>query len=94
MHKEIFTKEQIKLFPLIKKFSKNFGLVGGTAIVFNIGHRQSIDFDLFSAIPFDNLQIKRKILPNNTIDKILIKLSKKLKRFLEKILMKKYFARN
>lgn len=35
------------LLPLLKKFKKEFYLVGGTAIAFHIGHRFSIDFDLF-----------------------------------------------
>ena len=48
MHKEILTKEQIKLLPLVAEFSKDFGLVGGTAVAFHLGHRRSIDFDLFS----------------------------------------------
>jgi hypothetical protein len=34
MHKEILTKEQIDLLPLLKSFSHNFGLVGGTAMLF------------------------------------------------------------
>lgn len=29
MHKEILTPEQLKLLPLLRKFSKEFGLVGG-----------------------------------------------------------------
>ncbi|MCK5211890.1 nucleotidyl transferase AbiEii/AbiGii toxin family protein [Candidatus Parcubacteria bacterium] len=61
MHKEILTKEQIELLPLVKKFNKDFGLVGGTAIAFHIGHRQSIDFDLFSLKEFENAKIKKKI---------------------------------
>ncbi|MEA2064850.1 MAG: hypothetical protein U9O66_00955 [Patescibacteria group bacterium] len=47
MHKKILTKEQKELLPLIKKFIKKFGLVGGTAIALQIGHRESIDFDFF-----------------------------------------------
>lgn len=61
MHKEIFTGEQINLLPLIKKFSKDFGLIGGTAIAFHIGHRRSIDFDLFTNKKFQNLKIRKKI---------------------------------
>jgi len=61
MHKDILTKEQQKLLPLVGEFAKDFGLVGGTAIALNIGHRRSIDFDLFSLKEFDNYQIKRKI---------------------------------
>ncbi len=65
MRKEILTTEQLKLLPLIKSFSKDFGLVGGTAIALQIGHRQSIDFDLFTNKKFSNAQIRKKILENN-----------------------------
>lgn len=72
MHKEILTKEQAEILPLIKKFAKNFGLVGGTAIAYHIGHRQSIDFDLFSVKPFGNLSVSKKILEDAVIDKVFI----------------------
>ena len=61
MHKEILTEEQIKLLALVKKFSRNFGLVGGTAISLQIGHRRSIDFDLFSLKKFNNGRIRQII---------------------------------
>lgn len=61
MHKEILSPEQIKLLPLIKKFSVDFGLVGGTAIALHIGHRESIDFDLFSYEEFKSVNIKRRV---------------------------------
>lgn len=61
MHKEVLTKEQVKLLPLIKSFSKDFFLVGGTAFAIYLGHRQSIDFDLFTDEKFSNLRIKRQI---------------------------------
>lgn len=61
MREEILTKEQIELLPVVNLFSKDFGLVGGTAVALHIGHRESIDFDLFSTKPFDNFKIKRKI---------------------------------
>lgn len=72
MHKEILTKEQYALLPVIKEFSKDFVLVGGTAIALHIGHRRSIDFDLFSYDDFDNKKIKRKILRYAKIDKTYI----------------------
>jgi len=59
MFKEILTAEQIKLLPLVQKFSKEFGLVGGTAVALQIGHRQSIDFDLFSYQKFRNAKIRK-----------------------------------
>ncbi|MEK7657928.1 MAG: hypothetical protein AAB366_01915 [Patescibacteria group bacterium] len=65
MHKEILTEEQKNLLPLVGEFARDFGLVGGTAIALNIGHRRSIDFDLFSLKKFDNYQIKRKISSKN-----------------------------
>ena len=61
-HKEILTKEQIDLLPLLKLFNKDFGMVGGSAIALLIGHRESIDFDLFSLKEFSNNKIRRKIL--------------------------------
>lgn len=47
MHKEILSKEQTDLLPLVAAFKKEYYLVGGTAIALHIGHRRSIDFDLF-----------------------------------------------
>jgi hypothetical protein len=61
MHKEILNQEQINLLPLIKTFFKDFYLVGGTAIALQIGHRRSIDFDLFTFKEFDNFGIRNKI---------------------------------
>ena len=61
MHEEILTKEQCDLLPLLKTFSSQFGLVGGTAIALQIGHRRSIDFDLFTKDEFDNDKIRNKI---------------------------------
>ena len=59
MHSEVLTKEQKELLPLIKVFSNSYFLVGGTAIALYIGHRRSIDFDLFT-----NQDIKRKNIKN------------------------------
>lgn len=72
MHKEILTKEQIDLLPLLKKFSKRFGLVGGTAIALHIGHRRSIDFDLFSFEGFNNLSIKNRIVKATQLDRVFV----------------------
>lgn len=62
MRQEVLTKKQAELLPLVKKFIKDFGLVGGTAIAFQIGHRRSIDFDLFSNQEFNNGKIRRQIV--------------------------------
>ena len=57
---------------MIKSFDKDFGLVGGTAIAFHIGHRRSIDFDLFTEKPFNNLRVKAKITRREKISEILV----------------------
>lgn len=62
MHENILTKEQAALLLIVKKFAKNFYLVGGTAIALQLGHRESIDFDFFTFEKFYNSKIKRKIV--------------------------------
>lgn len=47
MHREVLNKNQLELLPLLRTFKSEFYLVGGTAIALHIGHRRSIDFDLF-----------------------------------------------
>jgi hypothetical protein len=47
MYKEILSIKQVELLTLIKQFIREYYLVGGTAIALHIGHRRSIDFDLF-----------------------------------------------
>ena len=61
MHKEILSPEQIALLPLLKQFKREFYLVGGTAIALQIGHRRSIDYDLFK---------KGEIRPKSILNKI------------------------
>ena len=72
LHSEILTKEQKALLPLVKKFYKDFGLVGGTAIGLHIGHRESIDFDLFSFKEFKTLNIRRRIENFGKIDQVIV----------------------
>jgi len=68
MFKNILTIEQEKLLPLLKSFSQNYYLVGGTAIALHLGHRRSIDFDLFTDKPFDSMHIRAKLLTNYKIE--------------------------
>ena len=58
MHEEVLTKEQHDLLPLVGEFRERFGLVGGTAIALHIGHRESIDFDMFSPEEFQNGSVR------------------------------------
>lgn len=65
MHKESLSKEQLELLPLIKLFSREFYLAGGTAVALHIGHRRSIDFDLFTNKNLKRGNIKRIIENSN-----------------------------
>lgn len=56
MRLEVLTKERAKIFSKLNIFS-DFYLAGGTALALQIGHRISVDFDLFSP-----KEIKRSLL--------------------------------
>ena len=47
MHKEILNDNQLSLLPAMSQFKREYYLVGGTAIALYLGHRRSIDFDMF-----------------------------------------------
>lgn len=51
MHDEVLNTAQGELLPLMSQFRREFYLVGGTAIALNIGHRRSVDFDMFKLAP-------------------------------------------
>jgi hypothetical protein len=40
---------------------EHFTLYGGTALALRLGHRQSLDFDFFSRLPFDPAALAREI---------------------------------
>ncbi|HPR32422.1 MAG TPA: nucleotidyl transferase AbiEii/AbiGii toxin family protein [Prolixibacteraceae bacterium] len=61
MHKEILNPDQLLLLDFVRQFKKEYFLVGGTAIALYIGHRRSIDFDLFKF---------QAIKPRSIIEKI------------------------
>lgn len=61
MHKEILNSDQLGLLPLIRQFKREFYLVGGTAIALHLGHRRSIDFDLFKQGKLSPSKILKKI---------------------------------
>jgi hypothetical protein len=65
MHPEVLNNDQNQLLPLLKLFRREFYLVGSTAIALHIGHRESIDFDLFKATPFSSKKILSRIDAKN-----------------------------
>ena len=58
---EALKLEQKKIFEKLKNFTE-FYLVGGTALALQVGHRKSVDFDLFSA----------EDIPSKLLDKVKI----------------------
>ena len=58
MHREILSEKQKVLLPLLGQFAREYYLAGGTAIALHIGHRRSIDFDLFK---FSSVNHKKNI---------------------------------
>jgi len=68
MQKEALTNEGKKNFPFLKTFKK-FYLAGGTALALQLGHRISVDFDLFydQDIPKNLLDRVKKIFRGKTI---------------------------
>lgn len=62
MHTEILSFEQNELFPFLKRYQRSFYLVGGTAIALHLGHRRSIDFDLFTCTELRKSRIKKSLL--------------------------------
>ena len=54
---DIFPPAQRRLWPELKATPRSFTLYGGTAIALRLGHRQSIDFDFFSAVAFQTADL-------------------------------------
>ena len=68
MYKNILSENQIALLPLIRQFSLDYYLVGGTALALQYGHRRSLDFDLFTTKSFESQPIIRAIRKDHKIN--------------------------
>ena len=91
MHSDILTKTQADLLPLVKQFNSSFYLVGGTALALQLGHRRSIDFDLFTDKAFDSISIRTTIKKqHHTINRILIETKTEFTLFVDNIKMTFY----
>jgi hypothetical protein len=63
MDKNILNQKQKNLLNIVEYFSKkNFYLAGGTALALQMGHRESIDFDMFSYREFNNQDIYKDLI--------------------------------
>lgn len=59
LHFEALTDSGRALFPALATFSDDFYLAGGTALALQLGHRISVDFDLFSPEPIKKTLLAR-----------------------------------
>lgn len=59
LHKETISSQTLELLIRLqqKTYLKGFYLVGGTALALQLGHRTSIDIDLFSDFSFDTAYV-------------------------------------
>ena len=59
LHKETVDRSTLELLIQLqqKEYMKGFYLVGGTALALKMGHRKSVDLDLFSNFSFDAVQL-------------------------------------
>ncbi|MFP4059092.1 MAG: nucleotidyl transferase AbiEii/AbiGii toxin family protein [Bacteroidales bacterium] len=63
LHKETIDRATLELLISLqsKKYLEGFCLVGGTGLALQMGHRQSIDIDLFSDFSFDTISLLESI---------------------------------
>ncbi len=59
LYKETVDQSTLELLIQLqqKEYLKGFYLVGGTALALIMGHRKSVDLDLFSNFSFDTVQL-------------------------------------
>jgi predicted nucleotidyltransferase len=70
LHKETVSKEMWELLQKLMKEErlKDFILVGGTALSLMLGHRLSIDIDLFTTKSFNEQSILNYLLNNYPVE--------------------------
>lgn len=85
MHQEVITSEARKIFDKLDRFP-NFYLADGTGLALQLGHRISVDFDLFwqKDIPKDLLLKARRIFKDFEI-KVVVNHSEQLTVAVEEI---------
>ncbi len=72
MHEEVLSENQKDLLPLVSSFSSDFGLIGGTAIALQLGHRRSIDFDLITFSDLETAKVRAMIGDKFKIEAVLV----------------------
>jgi hypothetical protein len=75
MHSEVLSTEQAELLPFLQKYKRNYYMVGGTAVALHIGHRYSIDFDLFTEKKINFSSVKKDVAVSGFTSNIIHALS-------------------
>ena len=72
LHKETVEKGTLDLIRKLMADDqlKEFNLVGGTALALKLGHRKSIDIDLFTATDFNSQEISSHLITNYNVTRI------------------------
>lgn len=85
MHTDILTEEQKRVLPFISQFKKSYYLVGGTAIALQLGHRRSVDFDLFTYEKIRQLALHKSVAVTGFPFKVLGKDSEQIHFLLNQV---------
>jgi len=72
LYKETVEKGTMDLIDRLMKDDKfsSFNLVGGTALALKIGHRKSIDIDIFTTSEFNSPEISNHLTENYNVTRI------------------------
>lgn len=62
MHPEILSQQQDDLLKYLMAFKRKYYLVGGTAIALHLGHRRSIDFDLYTSKATEKNRLRKNLM--------------------------------
>lgn len=88
LHKETIETSTLELLKSLQSepLLASFNLVGGTSLALRLGHRKSVDLDLFSKEDFDLQEIK-ELLVNKYDFKVGFEKGKTLKGFIGKVMV-------
>ena len=88
LHKETVETSTLELLKSLQSepLLAPFNLVGGTSLALRLGHRKSVDLDLFSKEDFDLLEVK-ELLVNKYNLKVGYEKGKTLKGFIGKVMV-------
>lgn len=65
MFTEVLNGRQQNMLEILKQYKRRFYLAGGTAIALQLGHRSSLDFDLFTHKNFSHQAILSNLTTKN-----------------------------